>query len=717
MTSSKLIFRSAFLWLCSWFVFVLVEMAVRVVKGSQPWPVMLIFTVFVYSAVGCVMGFIAGGIVALFLKVVRKWQDKHFSTTLIMSFGIALVLSLYVGLFIQNHFLQSYSNPIRILLSLVFCVFLFNLITLAVYKFLVQKTENTKQISSYLALAISLYSVFVGGVYINEWVMAGTFFGFSLLGRIIGNIGIVGAGLILYYMSYGFFAFIVDGTSKYFSFKPFKWLVMTGILLLTIGGIILFVTDRLSLKNPSTNEVVLSKNMPNIVLITLDTLRADHLSCYGYQKSTTPNLDRFAEESVIFKNAYATSPWTSPSHASLFTGMYPSKHGLHHNWKVMNSNRVVPLSEDHQTLAEILAGQGYNTAGIIGGFWCKSTVGLAQGFDHYDDALINVIPDLQHFTLFKIINKFFPLHDSAVRRGLNFSRVASQINRRVFSWLEENYQTPFFLFINYFDPHYPYLPPDEYSQLFKENETSVVNESEKNRMDLLAQYDGEIAYVDNKVGILLEKLKELNVYENTLIIITSDHGEFFGEHGLWFHAHELYQGVIKIPLIIKYPLSSKRGVSSERVSLVDIMPTILDVLNLPIPKEVQGVILSETERTVLSEVYKHKYKQPTKGKNFARELKALFKDNYKYIKEYQNNSDEYNELYDIENDPGELQNLISTMPEKAEAMDKKMKEWLQYSQDQTVKDKPVKIDDATREALRALGYIQDEVEGEMNYSW
>jgi arylsulfatase A-like enzyme len=678
---------------------------------------MMAFTVFIYSAVGSALGFIAGGVAVLFVKVMKKWQDKHSSTTLIMSSGIALILSLYLSLFIQNYFRQSSSSFSRIFLGSVLGFMIFVFFVLVVYKFLIRKTESTSHFSSYLALTIALYSGFIGGLYIKEWVMAGTFFGLSLLGRIVSTIGIVGVSVVLYFMSYGIFIAVAAKTTKRFPCTSFKWLGFSGMVCLIVGGIILFLTGRVSLPPPPTDTVVLSKDRPNIVLITLDTLRADHLSCYGYQKSTTPHLDQFAQESVIFKNAYATSPWTSPSHASLFTGMYPSKHGLHHNWEVMQSNQIVPLSEDHQTLAEVLADHGYNTAGIIGGFWCKSTVGLAQGFDHYDDALINVIPDLQHFTLFKIINKFFPIHDSAVRRGLNFSRVASQINKRVFSWLEGHYQTPFFLFINYFDPHHPYLPPNEYSVLFKEDGTSAAKGSENKGTDPLAQYDGEIAYVDNQVGILLDKLKELNLYENTLIIITSDHGEFFGEHGFWFHAHELYQEVIKIPLIIKYPLSSKRGADSGRVSLVDIMPTILDVLNLPIPQEVQGVILLEAEGTVLSEVYKHKYKQPNKGKNFARELKALFSDNYKYIKEYRNDSDEYYELYDIENDPEELQNLASSMPDKAEEMNKKLQEWLQHSQYQTVKDKPVKIDDATKEALKALGYIQDKDEREMDYFW
>jgi arylsulfatase A-like enzyme len=277
----------------------------------------------------------------------------------------------------------------------------------------------------------------------------------------------------------------------------------------------------------------------------------------------------------------------------------------------------------------------------------------------------------------------------------------------VFSWLENHYQSPFFLFINYYDPHHPYLPPDKDFLLFKEDEVPEIDEFEKRKRDKLARYDGEIAFVDYHMGKLFEKLRELNIYDPTMIIITSDHGEFFGEHDCWTHFYELYQEVITIPLIIKYPSSySKKGVYINRVSLLDIMPTILNFLKIPLPENLQGVNLFEGRSRVMAEIYRHKYIWPQRREGFARELKALFLNNYKYIKEYQKESKGKKELYDIDNDPRELYNLIDAMPDKAKEMEMKLTEWVSYDETRIPLDEPVKLDKKTEENLRVLGYIQ-----------
>ena len=437
----------------------------------------------------------------------------------------------------------------------------------------------------------------------------------------------------------------------------------------------------------------------------MDTTRADHLSCYGYHKNTTPNLDKVAQESVVFKNAYASSPWTLPSHASIFTGMYPARHGAHCDWEIMHCDWPVHLGEHYKVLAEILFDNGFRTAGVIGGPFCKSNFGLSQGFEYFDDALISVLPDLKYFTLFKILRRWIPLKNIAARQGINGFRIAPQINTRVFSWLEKHYQSPFFLFINYFDAHLPYFPPGKYALLFREEENCEITESERHKRDLLARYDGEIAYLDYHMGKLFKKLKELKIYSNTIIIITSDHGEFFGEHDCWDHNYELYQEVIEIPLIIKYPSSClKKGVYLNRVSLVDIMPTVLNFLKLPLPEDLQGADLFEGKSRVMAEIYRRS--KPFGGNNFIRELKSLVLNDYKYIKEYAKDSGGRDELYDMNNDPRELYNLIDTMPEKAKEMEMRLTEWLSCEGSRISTDDPVKIDEATKESLKVLGYIQ-----------
>jgi uncharacterized sulfatase len=192
-----------------------------------------------------------------------------------------------------------------------------------------------------------------------------------------------------------------------------------------------------------------------------------------------------------------------------------------------------------------------------------------------------------------------------------------------------------------------------------------------------------------------------------MIIITSDHGEFFGEHDFWGHCHELYQEVIKIPLIIKYPSSSpQKGVYLNRVSLVDIVPTLLSFLELPLPEDLQGVNLFEGRSWVMAEIYRRYYKVPRKGEIFARDLKVLLLDNYKFIQEYSKELKGQEELYDIENDPRELKNLIDKMPEKAKEMRMKLMEWLPGDESHISAQKPTEFDKATEESLRALGYIQ-----------
>jgi len=544
------------------------------------------------------------------------------------------------------------------------------------------------------------------GRYINEMKLSGNIFDLDAA-RILTNSGILISSVILYVILYRIFIFAGNRAVKLCKYISLKAAIVIGIFLLVVGVAMLYINTPTALKKTVINPNSRLEGKPNIVLITMDTTRADHLSCYGYHKNTTPYLDVLTQESVVFKNAYAPSPWTLPSHASLFTGMYPDKHGAHFDVEIMKSNWPASLGERHNTLTEILADHGYKTAGVIGGPLCGRLFGLEQGFEYYDDNLVSVKIDLEYFTLFKVLSRWISLEDVAARQGIDGCRVASQINKLVFSWLDKHYQSPFYLFINYYDAHAPYLPPEEYSLLFREDENPEITESERRKRHLLSQYDGEIAYLDDQMRKLFEKLKGLNIYDTTMIIVTADHGEFFGEHDFWGHLHELYQEVIKIPLIIKYPSSyPQKGVYLNRVSLVDIVPTLLNFLELPLPEDLQGVNLFEGRSRVMAEIYRRYYKIPRKGKRFTKELKTLLLDNYKYIQEYSKESKGQEELYDIENDPRELKNLIDKMPEKAKEMRMKLIEWLPRDESPISAQKPTEFDKATEESLRELGYIQ-----------
>lgn len=216
---------------------------------------------------------------------------------------------------------------------------------------------------------------------------------------------------------------------------------------------------------------------------------------------------------------------------------------------------------------------------------------------------------------------------------------------------------------------------------------------------LIARYDGEMRYLDHYLGQLFTKLKALNVYDNTLIIITSDHGEAFGEHGLVTHLRTLYEELLRVPLIIKYPSSSpQRGVVEKRVSLVDLLPTVLSFLGYPVPSGIDGENLSQSEHPIIAEWF-YQWWDP---KKYCRNLRAIYQGKEKYI--WASNS--LHELYDLEKDPGEEENIIAKYPQKAEAMQKSLDHWLSTFTPPDIKGREVEINKSTEEKLRALGYVK-----------
>ena len=620
-----------------------------------------------------------------------------------MSCSISTLLFCYGGIFIHEQ-LSRYSSQPLFFLNLVCAAFILTTIC-ALYLIFCRSAEKAELPACFFASSVALYTLMIGGLYINEHVLSGTLVRPDGV-RILTNIGLLAGSIIFYMLAHPVFNLATARATALLKLISFKAAVSVIMLVLAAVGTLYAARFFYSAK-PAVQLSQPPDDKPNVILITMDTTRADHLSCYGYHKRTTPHLDNWAKECAVFSNAYATSPWTLPSHASLFTALYPAMHGAHYSWEAMNStNWPVSLAERHKTLAEILHDQGYRTAGVVGGFLCKAILGLNQGFEHYDDELIFITHDLEHYMLFRILNIWIPLNTVAARWGLDGSRIASQINDRVFPLLETYAGTPFFLFINYYDPHAPYLPPDEYYRLFSEDAGESVGKGAHDKNNDVACYDGEIAYLDYHLGQLFEKLKSLDIYDNTMIIVTADHGEFFGEHGLWFHSHELYNEVIQIPLMIKYPASSaKKGVYGKKVSLVDIMPTILNVLKIPLVENVQGNDLFSDTSRVIAEIYRHKDPAKEEGAPLVRELKALVLDNYKYIKEYPEAGNGHDELYDIDNDPQELSNLINLLPGKAEEMAQTLMDALSHNGMDHSENKQVEPDRRDVEALRALGYL------------
>jgi arylsulfatase A-like enzyme len=426
---------------------------------------------------------------------------------------------------------------------------------------------------------------------------------------------------------------------------------------------------------------------PNIILITMDTTSIDHLSCYGYERETSPNLDKFAEDGLKFGNAYANSSWTYPSHASLMTGLYPISHGAFYDVKSSTGIydfTVNRFNDSNVTLAEILQRHGYTTIGVIGGVWLKKRFGLDKGFDIYED-------DVRDLT------------------GLT----AETINNIVLKHIDQNTKEPFFLFINYFDPHYPYTAPEPFDTRFEKRPLSDIESTEadinkdrkkmprKDREIFEGKYDGEIAYMDFYLGKFFEYLKEIHAYDESWIIVTADHGESFGEHDYIGHGAALYDNLIHVPLIIKYPKSwTIRNDLEERIQLMDIMPTILSKLNIPVPETCQGQPLGQVKHRIISEVNRNMSDIKKNGDRFNRDQKAIYQGPYKLI--WSSNGED--ELYDIVEDPRENKNLAGEDPSRVSELTRELEAWYR-DVPKSKKSSLGDIDQKTMEQLKALGYL------------
>ena len=402
----------------------------------------------------------------------------------------------------------------------------------------------------------------------------------------------------------------------------------------------------------------LKKKNLNVILITIDTLRADRLGCYGYKKIKTPNLDNICKSGVKFEMCISQVPLTLPSHTTILSGTYP----FYHNVKD-NGGFVVP--EELETLPEVLKKYGFKTGAVIGAYVLDGKWGLNQGFDFYYDKF-----DL---------SKYKRISLSLVERR------AEEVVNHAIDWLKENKGSRFFLWVHVYDPHTPYNPPPPFNQQYEGR-----------------PYDGEIAYTDSQLGRFFEFLQEQGLKDRTILIIASDHGESLGEHGEETHGFFIYQSTVRVPLIIKIPVPGLSGkVVRERVGLVDIAPTILDLLGYKIPEEMQGKSLKplifHPEKSVHKLIYTESYYPRLHfGWN---DLKAIYWKNYKYIKTTKP------ELYDLSSDKMEMENIYFRKNNIAKRMDRMMNEFLSSWKGRELNSQFKRLDAETKTKLAALGYV------------
>jgi arylsulfatase A-like enzyme len=439
---------------------------------------------------------------------------------------------------------------------------------------------------------------------------------------------------------------------------------------------------------------------PDVLVISIDTLRADHTSLYGYERRTTPELERLAEEGVLFELAYAPTATTAPSHATLFTGRPPMDHGVERNGQ--------PLGDDARTLAEQLAGTGYATAAFVSSFVLNHEFGFAQGFEVYDD-------DFRHLTAGREQPEHF-WHGQPVP-GV-FQRPAQATTERALGWIDGQQgesRKPRFLFVHYIDPHEPYDPPAEIGDPF-----DAQAYDEKSLAWLIARYDALILSVDAHVGRLVDRFEESAGGDGALVIVTSDHGEGFLEHGWRSHGVQIYEEAVRIPLLLRWSghLGEPRVLSTP-ASLLDLAPTVLGLLRLP-TQETRGVDLlglhdeAARERPVFLErqtydqdgrvaaIPLHTLGRLTLGDDVlvAGRKFGVRSHHWKYLEALE--EEPRRELYDLAEDPGETQNLAQAEAEVATHLSGLIATW-RATRERAPEHAPALSEEVERQ-LEALGY-------------
>ncbi len=401
----------------------------------------------------------------------------------------------------------------------------------------------------------------------------------------------------------------------------------------------------------------------NVVLVTFDTTRADRIGDYG-AGNHTPHLDALAKEGVRFAHAYAPVPLTAPSHSTILTGLYPIAHGV-------RDNGLFVLGDEQETLAETLRDRGYATAAAIGSFPLISRFGFAQGFDLFDE---DITAPLENFLG----------HEVGRKEGLFFDdRPAGQVNAALLPWLREHADEPFFLWAHYFDPHHPHRPRAPYDEQFVDD-----------------SYRAEIAYADESLGRLIAELRALGVWDETIFVFTSDHGEGLGEHREITHAMLLYDSTLHVPLILRVPGVAGGRVIESRVGTVDLVPTLLELLGIESDREFHGRSLAPTLSTGDEPEPRPLYAEtlsPRLSHDWG-ELRALVADDHKYV------FGPRPELFDLGEDPDELVDLVAERPERAERMQRQLAAFLRENAVAGLAG-PSEMDDDTRERLLALGYL------------
>jgi arylsulfatase A-like enzyme/predicted Zn-dependent protease len=401
---------------------------------------------------------------------------------------------------------------------------------------------------------------------------------------------------------------------------------------------------------------------PNVVLVTLDTTRADHVHCYGDQGARTPALDALADRGVLFSQAASAAPLTLPSHCSIMTGLYPTYHGV-------RLNGTTALSQTQTTLAEVFRKRGYETAAFIAAFVLDGRWGLNQGFGTYDDQF-----DMR---------KFKHLDLAGVQRPAN------EVVDAALGWLERHRNAPFFTWIHLYDPHSPYVPPEPFRSQFTSRGPAGL-------------YDGEIAFADGQIGRIAAWLRSAGLDERTVVVVVGDHGEGLGSHGEGTHGYFLYDYAVHVPFIVATPFDELRGVRvPAQVSLVDVFPTVLDLAGIPSKSRVHGRSLLPLMfgQDAPDTLYAYSESMTPNLQYGWSPLRSLRTPRYKLIQAPRL------ELFDLQADPAEGTNVFAQHRAIAARMNQELERLMEETSRNAPAPEAANLDKETVQRLAALGYI------------
>lgn len=447
------------------------------------------------------------------------------------------------------------------------------------------------------------------------------------------------------------------------------FLLLAGLIILTATGC-----------SPAPDE------QPSIVLITLDTLRADHLGCYGYTRARTPNLDSFAGSALRFDNTFSTINTTLASHAAMMTGKHPQALGVPRN--------SFPLSPDIPTIAELLGSNGYRTAAFVSCSALTSRMGLARGFETYDETF-----DLS-------------AADQEQRRAESTTAAALR-------WLERNSNRPFFLWVHYFDPHFPYEPPAPFDTMYDngyqgpaDGSMDYLEKLWQNRLSparadlqrLVDLYDGEIAYLDHCLGPLLDELGRPGLKERTLVAVTADHGEHLTERRLkFYHGNYVYQPSIRVPLLIRFPgVAARTGTVSETVQTIDLFHTLLGAAGVQAKnrgrsQDLSGPLVPRPAFAEASRPWNVEDSNPSQYQNLQKASMVVRYPWKLVVTPWRRQV----ELYNLQQDPAERNNLAASQTDLARELHSLLAGWRNEA------GPPASLPDQENlKRLETLGYVQ-----------